>query len=165
MVLSLILVPNRSHEVHHMLRVKLCGHVEYKDTWHWTFGSERTHWYYCRDSQLLYVIIFSVCPKPSPKIRTSPLPFSREEPCTIRHGGLNIRLNVKDAMPVSVRSELFKLLRIRFGWRGPGFNPRLRQGFLCLMFCFVVVVFFLFVKNNNIISHKSLQFLLHFSFI
>ena len=37
------------------------------------------------------------------------------------------------------------------GARGPGFNPRLRQGFLCLIFCFVVVVFLLFVQKHIII--------------
>jgi len=44
------------------------------------------------------------------------------------------------------------------GARGPGFNPPLRQGFLCLLFCFVVVVFLLFV-SKHITYHKSLQFL------
>ena len=44
------------------------------------------------------------------------------------------------------------------GARGPGFNYRLRQGFLCLIFCFVVVVFLLFFTkvckslcNDNLI--------------
>jgi len=46
------------------------------------------------------------------------------------------------------------------GARGPGFNPRLRQGFLCLIFCFVVVVVFLLFVQNHTICHKSLQFLL-----
>ena len=45
------------------------------------------------------------------------------------------------------------------GARGPGFNPQLRQGFLCLIFCFVVVVVLLFVQKH-IICHKNLQFLL-----
>jgi len=45
------------------------------------------------------------------------------------------------------------------GARGPGFNPRIRQGFLCFIFCFVVVVFLLFCQKQ-IICHKSLQFLL-----
>jgi len=44
------------------------------------------------------------------------------------------------------------------GARGPGFNPRLRQGFLCLIFCFVVVVFLLFCPKH-IIYHKRLQLL------
>ena len=39
---------------------------------------------------------------------------------------------------------------------GHGFNSRLRQGILCLIFCFVVVVFLLFV-HKHIICHKSLQ--------
>jgi len=34
--------------------------------------------------------------------------------------------------------------------RGPGFNPRLRQGFLCLIFCIVVVVFLLFCPKNTL---------------
>ena len=46
-----------------------------------------------------------------------------------------------------------------WGARGPGFNPRIRQGFLCFIFCFVVVVF-LFFCQKHIICHKSLQFLL-----
>jgi len=39
--------------------------------------------------------------------------------------------------------------------RGPEFNYRLRQGFLCfkLIFCFVVVVFLLFVQKP-IICHQ-----------
>jgi len=36
------------------------------------------------------------------------------------------------------------------GERGPGFNSRLRQGFLCLIFCFVVVVCFLFLFKNTL---------------
>ena len=32
------------------------------------------------------------------------------------------------------------------GARGPRFNPRIRQGFLCFMFCFVVVVLLLFLS-------------------
>jgi len=46
------------------------------------------------------------------------------------------------------------------GARGPGFNPRVRQGFLCFIFCYVVVVFLLFFVKKHIICHKSLQFLL-----
>ena len=38
--------------------------------------------------------------------------------------------------------------------RGPGFNPRLRQGFLCLIFCFVVVVFLLFLSKTHYLSQK-----------
>ena len=38
------------------------------------------------------------------------------------------------------------------GARGPGFNPRLRQGFLCLSFCFVVVVFSLFCPKKLFIA-------------
>ena len=47
------------------------------------------------------------------------------------------------------------------GARCPVFNPRLRQGFLCLIFCFIVVVFLLFVQKH-IICHKRLQFLLQY---
>jgi len=36
------------------------------------------------------------------------------------------------------------------GARGPGFNPQLRQGFLCLIFCFVVVVFLLYLSKNTV---------------
>ena len=36
------------------------------------------------------------------------------------------------------------------GARGPGFNPRLRQGFLCLIFCIVVVGFFSFLSKNTL---------------
>jgi len=39
------------------------------------------------------------------------------------------------------------------GARGPGFNPRLRQGFLCLIFCFVVV-FLLFCLKSHYLSQK-----------
>jgi len=46
------------------------------------------------------------------------------------------------------------------GARGPGFNPHIRQRFLCFIFCFVVVVFLFFCKKTHIICHKSLQFLL-----
>ena len=35
--------------------------------------------------------------------------------------------------------------------RGPGFNPRLRQGFLCLIFC-IVVVFLLFCPKTHYLS-------------
>jgi len=45
------------------------------------------------------------------------------------------------------------------GARSPGFNPRLRQGFLCLIFCFVVVVILLFV-HKHIICRNILQILL-----
>jgi len=38
------------------------------------------------------------------------------------------------------------------GARGPGFNPLLLQGFLCLIFCFVVVVFFLFCPKTHYLS-------------
>jgi len=38
--------------------------------------------------------------------------------------------------------------------RGPGFNPRLRQGFLCLIFCIVVVVFLLFLSKNTLFIAK-----------
>ena len=45
------------------------------------------------------------------------------------------------------------------GARGPGFNHRLRHGFLCLIFfCFVVVVFWLFV-HKHIICHNILKIL------
>jgi len=48
------------------------------------------------------------------------------------------------------------------GARGPVFNLPLRQGFLSLIFCFVVVVFLLFCPKIHIIYHKSLQFLLQY---
>jgi len=38
--------------------------------------------------------------------------------------------------------------------KGPGFNPRLRQGFLCLIFCIVVVVFLLFFSKNTLYIAK-----------
>jgi len=40
------------------------------------------------------------------------------------------------------------------GARGPGFNPRLRQGFLCLIFCFVVVVFLPSCPKTHYLSEK-----------
>jgi len=40
------------------------------------------------------------------------------------------------------------------GARGPGFNPRLRQGFLCFMFYFVVVVILLFCQKTHYLSQK-----------
>ena len=40
------------------------------------------------------------------------------------------------------------------GARAPGFNPRLPQVFLCLIFCFIVVVFLLFSKNNKLCVTK-----------
>jgi len=40
------------------------------------------------------------------------------------------------------------------GARGPGFNPRLWQGFLCLTFCFVVVVFLLFCPKTHYLSQN-----------
>jgi len=40
------------------------------------------------------------------------------------------------------------------GARSPGFNPRLRQRFLCLIFCFVVVVFLLFCSKTHYLSQK-----------
>ena len=40
------------------------------------------------------------------------------------------------------------------GARGPGFNPRLRQGFLCLIFCIVVVVFILFCPKTQYLSQN-----------
>jgi len=40
------------------------------------------------------------------------------------------------------------------GARGPGFNPRLRQGFLCLNFCFVVVVFLPFCPKTHYLSER-----------
>ena len=40
------------------------------------------------------------------------------------------------------------------GARVPGFNPRLRQGFLCLSFCFVVVVFLLFCPKTDYLSQN-----------
>ena len=47
---------------------------------------------------------------------------------------------------------------------GPRSIPSSGKGFYVRFFCFVVVVFLLFVKKH-IICHKSLQFLLQFSFI
>jgi len=46
--------------------------------------------------------------------------------------------------------------------RGPGFNPQLRQGFLCLIFCFVVVVFLLFCQKTHNLSQK---FAIHFTLL
>ena len=43
--------------------------------------------------------------------------------------------------------------------RGPGFNPWLPQGLLCLFFVLLLLCFYFFVKKH-IICHKSLQFLL-----
>jgi len=40
------------------------------------------------------------------------------------------------------------------GPKGPGFNPRLPQGFLCLIFCFIVVVFLLFCQKTHYLSQK-----------
>jgi len=40
------------------------------------------------------------------------------------------------------------------GARCPGFNTRLRQGFLCLIFCIVVVVFLLFLSKNTLFIAK-----------
>ena len=40
------------------------------------------------------------------------------------------------------------------GAKGPGFNPRLRQGVLCLIFCFVVVVSLLFLSKNTLFLTK-----------
>jgi len=40
------------------------------------------------------------------------------------------------------------------GARGPGLNPRLRQGFLCLIFCFVVVVFLPFCPKTHFLSER-----------
>ena len=40
------------------------------------------------------------------------------------------------------------------GARGPGFNPRLRQRFLCLIFCIVVVVFLLFCPKTHYLSQN-----------
>jgi len=45
------------------------------------------------------------------------------------------------------------------GVRDPGFNPRLRQGFLCLFFVLMLLYFYFFVQKH-IICHQSLQFLL-----
>ena len=40
------------------------------------------------------------------------------------------------------------------GARGFGLNPRLRRGFLCLIFGFVVVVFLLFCPKTHYLSQK-----------
>ena len=45
--------------------------------------------------------------------------------------------------------------------RGPVFNSRLRQGFLCLIFSFVVVVILLFRPKTQYLSHK-LKFILQY---
>jgi len=44
------------------------------------------------------------------------------------------------------------------GARGPEFNPRLRQGFLCLNFCFVIVVFLPFLFKNTLFITKVCNF-------
>jgi len=38
------------------------------------------------------------------------------------------------------------------GARGPAFNPRLRQGFLCFIFCFVIVVFLHVLFKNTLLD-------------
>ena len=40
------------------------------------------------------------------------------------------------------------------GARSPGFNTRLWQGFLCLIFCFVVVVFLPFCPKTHYLSER-----------
>jgi len=40
------------------------------------------------------------------------------------------------------------------GARGSGFKPQLRQGVLCLIFCFVIVVFLLFCQKNTLFVTK-----------
>ena len=42
--------------------------------------------------------------------------------------------------------------------RGLGFNSQLRQGFLCLIFCFVVVVILLFVKTHYLSKKFAIPF-------
>ena len=44
------------------------------------------------------------------------------------------------------------------GARGPGFHSRLWQGFLCLIFCFVVVVFYFFLSQNTLFVTKFCVF-------
>ena len=50
------------------------------------------------------------------------------------------------------------------GARGPALNSRLRQWVLCLIFCFVVIVFYFFVQKH-FICHKILIFILKCLFI
>ena len=40
------------------------------------------------------------------------------------------------------------------GAGGPGFDPRLRHGFLCVIFCIVVVVFLLFCPKTHYLSQN-----------
>ena len=40
------------------------------------------------------------------------------------------------------------------GAKGPGFNPRLRQGFLCLIFWVFLLLCFYFFVQKHIIYHK-----------
>ena len=47
------------------------------------------------------------------------------------------------------------------GARGPGFNPRHRQGVLCLIFVLLLLCFYFFVQKH-IIFWNILQFLLQF---
>jgi len=48
------------------------------------------------------------------------------------------------------------------GARGPGFNPRPRQGFFHLIVCFVVVVFLLFCPKSH---HSSQKFAIPFAIL
>ena len=46
-----------------------------------------------------------------------------------------------------------------FGARGPGFNSRLRNGFLCLIFCYVGDVFLLFLsKTHYFLQNVAISF-------
>jgi len=45
-----------------------------------------------------------------------------------------------------------------WGARGPGFNPRIRQGFLCFIFCFVVVVLFFWSKTHYLSQKFAIPF-------
>jgi len=81
----------------------------------------------------------------------------------LKMSGLQTRLCLFTFRPIASK-QLNSLLKIdtlswlggALGARGSGFNSRLRQGFLCLIFCFVVVSFLLFVRKH-IIYHRSLQ--------
>ena len=40
------------------------------------------------------------------------------------------------------------------GARGPGFNPQLRQGFLCLIFVLLLLRFYFFGQKTHYLSQK-----------
>ena len=49
------------------------------------------------------------------------------------------------------------------GARVPGFNPRHRQGFLCFIFCFVDVVFLIFLSKHTLFVTKVCNFFYNFN--